>query len=110
MKMNEMSQTIDDLRTATAAISDVADWLAAQFGETDDKQADELSVAAPQAPSKPSLTLEQVRAILAEKSRAGHSVEIRALLQEYGASRLSQIDPANYEALLRDAEVLDNAT
>ena len=27
-----------------------------------------------------------------------------------GASKLSQVDPANYEALLSDAEVIGNAT
>ena len=55
-------------------------------------------------------TLEQVRAVLADKSRAGHTAAIRDLLQKYGASKLSQVDPKNYEALLRDAEVLDHAT
>ena len=35
---------------------------------------------------------------------------IRDLLQKYGATKLSQVDPKHYEALLRDAEVLDNAT
>ncbi|MCD7724533.1 MAG: DNA ligase [Clostridiales bacterium] len=109
-KMNEMAQTIEELRTAAAAISDIADWLTAQFGGTDDKPTVEKTAVEPQRPSKPKLTLEQVRATLAEKSRAGHAAEIRALLQKYGAAKLSQIDPANYEALLRDAEVLDNAT
>ena len=110
MKMNEMSQTIEELRTAAAAISDIADWLTAQFGGADDKQTVEKPAVKPQSPPKPKLTLEQVRAALAEKSRAGYAAEIRALLQKYGANKLSQIDPANYEALLRDAEVLDDAT
>lgn len=109
-KMNEMAQTIEELRTAAAAISDIADWLTAQFGGADDKQQSNNTAAETPTPPKPKLTLEQVRATLAEKSRAGHAAEIRALLQRYGAAKLSQIDPANYEALLRDAEVLDNAT
>ncbi|MCD8175135.1 MAG: DNA ligase [Phascolarctobacterium sp.] len=107
-KMNEMAQTIEELRTAAAAISDIADWLTAQFGGVDDKQTVEKPAA--EKPAPPKLTLERVRATLAEKSRAGHAAEIRALLQRYGATKLSQIDPANYEALLRDAEVLDDAT
>ncbi len=56
------------------------------------------------------ITLEEVRAILAEKSRAGHTAEVRALLQKYGAAKLSGIDPAHYKALLADAEVLTDAT
>ena len=47
-----------------------------------------------------------MRAYLAEKSRLGFTAEIRNLLQKYGATKLSLIDPAHYQALLADAEVL----
>ena len=50
--------------------------------------------------------LEQVRAVLAEKSQAGFTAEVRGLLEKYGAPRLSQIDPANFAALLADTEAL----
>ena len=60
------------------------------------------------APEK-ALSLEEVRAILAEKSRDGFTAQIRDLLQKYGASKLSEIDPANFKALVADAEVLGNA-
>ena len=60
--------------------------------------------------AKPAVTLEQVRAVLADKSRAGHTAAVRALLEKHGATKLSQVDPKNFEALLRDAEVLGNAT
>lgn len=52
------------------------------------------------------LTLEEVRAVLAEKSHDGFTAEVRALLEKYGASKLSQIDPSKYAALLADAEGL----
>ena len=35
--------------------------------------------------------------------------EIQALLQKYGASKLSGIDPKHYAALLKDVEVLQDA-
>jgi len=60
----------------------------------------------PASPAKPTLTLEEVRAVLADKSRAGHTAEIRELLKKYGANKLSLVDPKHYEALLREAEVL----
>lgn len=60
----------------------------------------------PSEPPKPTLTLEQVRAVLAEKSRAGHTAEVKALLLKHGADKLSDIDPEHYAALLADAEVL----
>ena len=102
-KMNDMAMTIEELRNAAAAINDAANWLAQQFGGTP-KAAEESE--APTAPAKPALTLEDVRAVLADKSRAGHTAEIRELLKRYGASKLSLVDPKHYEALLREAEVL----
>ena len=107
-KMNEMSQTIEDLRNAAAAITDAANWLTKQFSGDADKQSTNANTA--EKVEKPVLTLEQVRAVLADKSRTGHTAAIRELLQKYGADKLSQIDPANYEALLRDAEDLSDAT
>ena len=109
-KMNDMAQTIEELRTAAAAITDAANWLAQQFSGEDSNQQQSSETAAIREEPKPALTLEQVRAVLADKSRAGHTAAIRDLLQKYDASKLSQVDPKNYEALLRDAEVLDNAT
>lgn len=97
-KMSDMAATIEELRTAAAAINDVANWLAEMFSGAGDVE--------PAAPAEPVLTLEQVRAVLADKSRQGHTAEIRSLLQKYGAAKLSQIDPAHYKALLADAEVL----
>ncbi|WP_100065013.1 hypothetical protein [Miniphocaeibacter massiliensis] len=53
-----------------------------------------------------SITLEDVRRVLADKSRAGYTEKIRELLQKYGAKKLSQIDEKHFSALLKDAEDL----
>lgn len=96
----DMSTTVTELRRAAAVINEAADRLAGQNSE-----------AAPAAtiPAEPSLTLETIRAVLAEKSRTGFTPQIRTLLQKYGADRLSAVDPANYKALLADAEELHDA-
>ena len=56
--------------------------------------------------AEPEIPLEKVRGILAEKSRAGHTAEVRAIIQKYGADRLSDLDPKDYAAVLKEAEVL----
>ena len=99
-RMNEMAQTIEELCSAAAAISNAADWLTKMF--SGEPQATDASASSPES----ALTLEQVRTVFADKSRQGHTAEIRSLLQKYGATKLSQIDPANYKALLAEAEVL----
>ena len=104
-KISELDMAIRGLRSAAATINDVADTLAEVFStESAGKTPDAAT------PAEPALTLEQARAVLANKSRQGHTAEIRALLQKYGASKLSGIAPANYKALLADVEVLTDAT
>ena len=100
-KFSELDLAIKDLRSAAATINEVANTLAEMFSTA---STDEAPAAA--APAEPVLTLEQVRAVLADKSRMGFTAEIRALLQKYGAAKLSGIDPAHYKALVADAEVL----
>ena len=70
-KMAEMAQTIEELRTAAASINAAADWLYQQFSGDDDKA--QSTEAPAKKESKPELKLEDVRAVLAEKSRAGHT-------------------------------------
>ena len=101
-KMGDMAASIAELRNAAAAINGVADWMTEAFS------AKEMAEEAPATELR--LTLEEVRAVLAEKSRKGHTAVIRSLLLKYGVDKLSQLDPANYRALLADAEVLKDAT
>lgn len=101
-KTDDMTASIAELRNAAAAINGVADRLAEAFSAKE---------PAEEAPAtEPMLALEEVRAVLAGKSRKGHTAEIRSLLLKYGADKLSQLDPANYRALLADAEVLKDVT
>lgn len=53
-KMSDMAMTIEELRNAAAAINDVANWLAQQFGGA--SEATEKAEA-PAAPAKTALTL-----------------------------------------------------
>ncbi|MBS3887632.1 MAG: DNA ligase [Dethiobacter sp.] len=101
-KMSDMAMTIEELRRAAAAINEAASWLSEQFS-SNEPTSEPTNV-------EPVLTLEAVRAVLANKSRAGFTTQIRSLLQKYGADKLSGIDPANYKALLEDVEGLTDAT
>ena len=51
-------------------------------------------------------TLAEVRTVLAEKSRAGKTAQVKALLVKPGADKLSGIDPKEYKSLLAEVEVL----
>ena len=103
-KFSELDLAIKDLRSAAATINEVANTLAEMFSTTADEAPDAAT------PAEHQLTLEQVRAVLADKSRMGFTAEIRSLLQKYGAAKLSGIDPAPYKALVADAEVLGDGS
>ena len=49
-----------------------------------------------------------VTEILADKSRAGFTAEIKQILIKHGAEKLSEIAPTEYTALVADVEVLGN--
>lgn len=55
---------------------------------------------------EPKITLEDVRARLAQLSRDGKTAQVKDLIQKYGANKLSEVNPDDYEALLLDAEVI----
>ena len=63
----------------------------------------------PAKPAAKELTLTEVRAALMAKSRSGYREEVRELIKRYGVDNLKDIDPANYEALMKDAEVIGSA-
>ena len=54
------------------------------------------------------LSLTEVRKILADKSRAGFTAEVKQLLLKHGAEKLSEIAPEKYAVLVADVEVLGN--
>ena len=58
---------------------------------------------------KPTYTYEDVRAILAEKSRTGFRAEVKAILTAHGVKQLSDVkDPSEFAAIVADAEGIGN--
>ena len=47
------------------------------------------------APEVVQVTLEQVRTVLARLSQAGHTAQVRELIQAAGANKLSEVAPAD---------------
>ena len=61
--------------------------------------------ANPEPPTKP-VTLAEVRAVLANKSRAGFTEEVKQLVMKHGAEKLSGVPESEYAALMKEAESL----
>lgn len=63
-------------------------------------------VTTPEAESPKEITLSEVRAVLANKSIAGFTNEVKQLLMKHGAEKLSGIAETEYAALMKEAENL----
>lgn len=66
--------------------------------------------AKPKAKKEPEVTLEQVRGVLADLARADLSDQVRELIVEAGAEKLSEVDPGKYSWLLERAKELSDGT
>ena len=53
--------------------------------------------------SPPEIKMEEVRKVLAEMSKSGKTAEVKALLNKYGAEKLSDVNPKDYAELLKEA-------
>ena len=119
-KVSELSMLVDELKKCGEALIGISEGLADMFsGAEEEKQpakkaASKKKVAEepkpePQAKEEKPLTMEDVRAVCADKSRNGFTAEVKAILTQHGADKLSEVDPAEYKALLTEVEVLGNA-
>jgi len=105
-KMSELADAVSELKRCGEILISVSETLTEMFSSAEPEPPKQEEK--PQEPEAKPLTLEDVRAVLADKSRKGYTADIRALLRKHGAEKLSGIDPAEYPALVREAEVLGN--
>lgn len=54
----------------------------------------------------PKISVEDIRAVLVDKSQDGKSKEVKALLNQYGVAKLSAADEKDYPELLQKAKAL----
>ena len=73
---------------------------------TPQQPAAEPAVTIPNAEPITSLEYPAVRHRLTVAAQAGHSAEVKALLTKYGATKLSEVDPAQYQMLLQEVEMV----
>ena len=52
------------------------------------------------------ITLEEVRGVLAKKAQEGKQAEVRELIKTYGVRKLSEIEAKHYVELMKKAEEL----
>ena len=121
-KMSELSQVLDEMIACGEGMIKAANALKDIFSSTEEAPAKTETKTAKKATKQdatlteeskseptPTYTKEDVRGVLAAKSAAGFKKEVKELLEKFGAQQLKQVDPKDYAALLKEAEVIGNA-
>lgn len=113
-KMSQLAAEIEELRHCGEILIGISDSLRDLFSGEDKpakpKQTAQTAKAAQkqEKPENTAPTLADVRALLAEKSRNGFTAQIRAIITAHGADKLSEIDPAEFPAIMKEAEAIGN--
>ena len=111
MKKTEKAILIEGLRKLSEDAAMIADALEGKTAEAPAQPEEPVKAETPVPDDPPvkEVTYEEMRAVLAEKSRAGYKAEVKALLTAHGVDHLSKItDPAERAAVIKEAEVIGN--
>lgn len=104
-KIKVFKQVIDDLKNLTGSMEELYQVL--EHNDTSETSKQETKPVVDKGESK-TITLEDVRAVLAEKSRLGFTKEIKQIITDLGAIKLSDVNEKDYRVLIEKAEVLGN--
>jgi len=101
-KMKEMLEALETIRVTAQGIIDEVECIRGMLSASDEP------VKAETEPAKPekTYTLAEVRAALAQKSTAGYRKEVKALIAAHGAEKLTDINPAEYAVIMKEAEAI----
>ena len=105
--MEPLMKVINALSALTAALQELTaqttDNYVNSFEEIYNPENDDAPAAELKPAPSPTVTIEQVRAVLSELSRVGKTAQVKELLKKHGGDKLSAVDPAEYPALLQEA-------
>src|SRR5699024_9123479 len=94
---------VTDLQNLAGSLQTIAEVLASNEETPRTKEKAPVKKA---KPKKKIISLEDGRTVLAKKRQAGFTADIKKLLEKYGATKLSEIEEKDYEALMKDGEEL----
>lgn len=101
---------IEDVRAVADDLQAIADAMTSDAPDTMSEENAPQDMPATKADPEKTICMEDVRAVLAAKSRDGYSAQVRELIVKHGGSKLSDIDPSEYGSMLKEAEVFGHAT
>ena len=113
-KVSELSMVLQELKECGEKLVSISEELSAIFSASEEKAPEKKKASAKKKEAEAKepepvkeYTFTEVRTFLADKSRAGHTAEVKKILAAHGADKLSDLDKAEYAAVMAEAEVLE---
>lgn len=109
-KVKLLLDVIEDIRSLADSLEAVAEAMTHSDATDEPQTTTEFVPSTMPSSTEPSISKEELRAFLGEKSLAGHREAIHAIICKYGVQKFSDVDPKHYAAIKQEAEALQNAT
>lgn len=113
-KVSELSMVLQELKECGEKLVSISEELTEIFSTSEEKAPEKKKASAKKKEAEAKepepvkeYTFTEVRTFLADKSRAGHTAEVKKILAAHGADKLSDLDKAEYAAVMAEAEVLE---
>lgn len=104
--LNNVSKKLDE---AIAIIDDAIKETAAPDAEPTSTATAAPATVAEEAKEEQKVTIDDLRKKLAAMAGNGYKAAVKKLLEKYGSTKISGVDPKDYENLMKDALEVENA-
>lgn len=99
-KMKDLFGALSAICDHAQGILEEVESIRALFSAEEDPKMIEAEFTEPEK----TYSLEDVRAVLVAKTKAGFRTDVKALLEAHGAVKLNDLNPAEYAAVIAEAE------
>lgn len=108
MKKKSLEVLYKELKDCGNRLIEIADALLDSCSPATEEESEVKEEPVATKESEKAYTLEEVRAILSSKSKAGFREQVKELITKRGVDNLTKLDPSEYPSLVKEVEGLIN--
>ena len=108
MKKKYLEVLYKELKDCGNRLVEIADALLDSCSSATEEKQEVKEEPVPAKEPEKAYTLEEVRAILSAKSKAGFREQVKEMINKRGVDNLTKLDPSEYPSLVKEVEGLTN--
>ncbi len=101
-------EVVQDIQALGNSLQVLAEALIAGEPQVQTKEEEMPFDTSDMTPTKPTVTLDEVKAVMVKQSQAGFTKQVQSIIHQFDAKKLSDVDPKYYEEMLLLAEELSH--